>query len=214
MRGLGANGSTTRRARSPQENKIAIRVKTHWHTGADDPRGPEEIATVVATNVWKLADLGVTNLSKADYDIITPQRGFNIIAEFIAFMVHMTDRLVYGRLDDADRGALITTMVVRLAEIMEGNIHAILGDTDHAYQQAFIDKINRRIADYSTFEFPNKEPGYVELRYLGNSMREIMEGSDQPWIVDQIREIEVPIMLADLKRTIDGFFPNVEPKAE
>jgi hypothetical protein len=189
---------------------MAIRVKTQWHSEGDDPRGPEEIATAIATNIWKLADLGVTNLSKADYDIITPQRGFNIIAEFIAFLVHMTDRLVYGRLDDEDRTALINTMVVRLAEIMEGNIHSVVGDHGHPYQQAFIDKINRRFADYSTFEFPNNEPGYVELRYLGNTMRDIMEGSDQPWIVDQVREIEVPIMMADLKKTIDGFFPSSE----
>lgn len=193
---------------------MAIRVKTEWHSEGDEPRGPEEIATAIATNVWKLADLGITNLSKADYDIITPQRGFTIIAEFIAFLVHMTDRLVYDRLDDEDRAALIKTMVIRLADIMEGNIHSVVGDTDHPYQQAFIDKINRRIADYSTFEFPNNEPGYIELRYLGNAMREIMEGSDQPWIVDQVREIEVPIMMADLKKTIDGFFPTAESAIE
>ena len=58
----------------------AVRVKTVWfRKGAT--RSPAELASVLASTLWRLADKLVDNLSRADYDIVTPARGYKIIAE-------------------------------------------------------------------------------------------------------------------------------------
>ncbi|MFZ5472727.1 MAG: hypothetical protein ACOZBV_02210, partial [Pseudomonadota bacterium] len=99
-----------------------VRVKTVWFNKEGKQRSEQETASVIAATIWRLCDKGVDNLSRAEYDIITPQRGFKIIGELSCFLVHYTDRLVYGRIDEASRSALISAIGKRLAEIMEQNI--------------------------------------------------------------------------------------------
>ncbi len=188
-----------------------IRVKTDWHSDSDEPKGPEEQATVVATNIWKLADRLTINLQEADYDIVDLQRGIGIMVEAMAFMVHLSDRLIFGRIDDDERTAFISTMAGRLAEIVEGNIHDLLDDHDHPYQAAFLEKINARSAEYATFDFDPEHPGYPVRHFLGSCVRDLMLDKDKSWIADQISEIEIPKMLDVLKRTIDGLYPKHTP---
>uniref|UniRef100_E6QSS3 Uncharacterized protein n=1 Tax=mine drainage metagenome TaxID=410659 RepID=E6QSS3_9ZZZZ len=187
---------------------MAIRIKTTWFKQENEPKGPEKQATVLATTIWKLADRAVTDLSKADYDIITPQRGFGLLAELSAFMIHMSDRMVYRRITDGDRQTLIQVTAVRLAEILEDNIHEIINDHEHPYQAAFIDLVNRRGNDYAEFEFSPEQPSFLVLRYLGNCIRDIMQSNDQSWVIDQIMEVQAPDMVPDLIKTVDGLFPH------
>jgi hypothetical protein len=60
-----------RRISSQGSSNHALRVKTVWFKKHGE-RPAEEVATVLASNIWRLADKAVDNLSKADYDIITP----------------------------------------------------------------------------------------------------------------------------------------------
>lgn len=183
-----------------------IRVKTVWFKKAEGPRDSDQTASVIAAVIWKIADRTVTNLSKADYDIITPQRGFTIIAEMIAFLIHLSDRLIFGRTDDPRRSDLIQSMGNRLAEIMEKNIHDVVGDDGFDYQTNFLDMLNRRSENYSDFDFPADQPNFQVRRYLATHIRDIMEERDKSWVMDQIMEIEVPLALETLKKTIDGLF--------
>lgn len=183
-----------------------MRVKTVWFKKESEARAPDQTATVIASVIWRLADKTVTNLSKADYDIITPQRGFKIIAEMIAFLVHMTDRLIYERADETRRGALIQALGVRLAEIMEQNIHSIVGDDGFDYQSNFLDMLNRRMEDYATFDFPADQPDFSARRYLGSCILDMMEKRDQPWVIDQMMELEAPEALETLRKTVNGLF--------
>ena len=188
---------------------MAIRVKTIWFKKADAPapeKTAEKTATVVASMIWRLADAVVINLSKADYDIITPQRGFKIIGEMSAFFVHVTDRMLFGRVDDAERQALIQALALRLADVMVENIHATVGDDGFDYRSNFLDMLNRRTGEYADFSFEPDKPNFVVLRYLGHCLLGIMEKSDQPWFIDQIMELEAPQALETLKKTVDGLF--------
>ena len=56
-----------------------VRVRTVWFK-KDGERSAEEIATAVATTTWRVADKAVDNLGRENYDIITPARGFKLIA--------------------------------------------------------------------------------------------------------------------------------------
>lgn len=186
-----------------------VRVRTTWFK-QDDARPLEETASVIATNIWRLADKAVDNLSKADYDIVTPQRGFRIIGELTCYLVHYADRLVYGRFDEALRAALISATGLRLAAIMEENILDFTGgvkDPEYDYQQGYIDLLNTRMGDYSEFEFTADKASYQALRFLSLQVREVMQDSDKSWIQDQLIDIEIPDMMGTLKKTIDGFYP-------
>ena len=193
-----------------------LRVKTKWFK-KEGERPPEEVATVMASMLWRLADKAIDNLSRADYDIITPQRGFKIIAELTCFLVHYMDRLAFERMDDTQRQELISATGIRLAEVMEQNIldfNEGERDPDYDYQEGYISLLNKRMQDYAAFaEFalPNGKPDFQPARFLSLMIREDMEKSDQSWIQDQLMDIEVPAMMEMAKKNMDGFYPPSEP---
>jgi len=184
-----------------------IRVKTNWFKDGQS-KDIKETASVLALVLWRLADRFTINLSTADYDIITPQRGFILMAEFLAFEVQYADRLAYNRIDDATRAAFVQAVAKRLAEMMEENIREIAphDDEDYDYQAGFIDLLNRRLVDYATFDMVDEKPTFATLRYLGNCVRDVMDKRDQPWIIDQIMEIETPETIETIKKTMRGLF--------
>lgn len=182
---------------------MALRLKTVWFKNAGG-RSSAEVASVLASTVWRLADEVVNNLSKFDCDIVTPERGVRILGEVAAFLLHMSDRMVYGRLPEAQRAPLVQAAGRRLAELMEENIRAMGASDDFDYRANFIDFLNRRSADYSTFDCAPDKPSFPLLRYLGLAVRELMLESDQPWVADQIMDIQAPEALGMLKKTVDG----------
>lgn len=189
---------------------MAIRVKTVWFKNAGG-RSAAEVSTVLASTVWRLADNAVAGLSKADCDIVTPERGMRIVGEVAAFLLHMADRMLYGRVPDAERERLVQGAGKRLAEIVRDNIRAMAPDDDFDHRANFIDFLNRRFADYATFECAPDKPSFTLLRYLGLAVRELMLASDQPWVADQIMEIEAPEALGTLKKTVDGLLAPAQP---
>ena len=188
-----------------------IRIKTTWFR-KDAGRAEDETASVLALTFWKMASKAVDDISKADYDIVNPGRGFGIIAEMGAFILHITDRMLSDRVDEERRTALIGAAGVKLGEFMASNIHDLLNDdTDKRdYQGEFLDFLNRRTEDYETFDFPPDEPNYAIKRYLANVMRERMEAHDQTWIIDQVIEFQAPEAIENVAKLINGFFPRQE----
>jgi len=185
------------------------RVKTTWFK-KDAEHAVEETASALATTIWRMADRAMDNLSRADFDIITPQRGFKIIGELTDFAVHYVDRLVFPRLSDVDRGELVSALGGRLAEVMEENILDFTEgekDADYDYQQGYIDLLNARMTEYAHYDFPDDRPSFQALRFLSLQIREDMEKSDQTWIQDQIMDIEMPEILGTVKKQVDGFYP-------
>ena len=190
-----------------------LRIKTTWFR-KDAGRAADETASVLALNFWKMANKSVDDISKADFDIIDLGRGFGLIAEMSAFMIHIADRMLYERVDEDRRGALIASAGVHLAEFVESNIRDFLNDDrdERDYQEEFLDFLNRRTEDYETFEFPPEEPNYAIKRYLANVIRERMQGADKTWILDQIIEFQAPEAIETVQKLIDGFFPKAEPE--
>ncbi|HNQ04028.1 MAG TPA: hypothetical protein PKH69_05390 [Thiobacillaceae bacterium] len=190
-----------------------VRVRTVWFK-KEGERPAQEVATVLASTAWRLADKAVDNLSKADYDIVTPERGFRIIAELTCFLVHYMDRLVYGRVDEGRRAEIVSATGLSLAQNMEDNILEFTGgqkDPEYDYQRGFIDRLNARMADYAEFEFPVDKASFQALRFLSLQIRDIMVDSDKSWIQDQLMDIEVPEMMATMKKAVDGFYPPPAP---
>lgn len=186
-----------------------LRIKTTWFR-RDAGREEDETASVLALTFWKLASKAVDDISKADYDIVNPARGFGIIAEMGAFTLHLADRMLFDRVDDERRTALIGAAGVKLGEFIQTNIRDLSNDDNDTrdYQEEFLDFLNRRMEDYATFEFPSDEPNYAIKRYLANMVRERMEAHDQTWIIDQIIEFQAPEAIENVTKLMDGFFPR------
>jgi hypothetical protein len=192
--------------------RMALRVKTVWFRKEAGARPPAEVATVLASTVWRLADNAVSALSKADYDILTAERGVQVIGEMIAFLVHMADRMVHGRIPEPERAALVQATGTRVAELMAENVRAMVGDDGFDYRANFVEFLNRRSADYATFEFDPARPSFAVMRYLGLAIRERMTAPDQHWVADQVMEFAAPEALGTLKKTMDGFYPPVKAR--
>lgn len=192
---------------------MPIRVKTVWFK-KDGERSAEEIASAVATTTWRVADKAVDNLGRENYDIITPERGFKLIAEFLAFLVHYCDRMAYATLTPERRIAVLQAVSLRLAEVMEQNIHSMVGKDDgRDYKKEFIDFLNRRFAEYAEFEFPDDEKAsFPALRFLGLQIRDEMDEKDKTWVMDQIMDIEMPEMMGTVRKSFKGLLSDAPVK--
>lgn len=182
---------------------MALRLKTVFFKNAGG-RSTAETASVLASTIWRISDEVVANLSKWDCDIVTPERGMRILGEMAAFLLHMSDRMAHGRMAEAERARFIQVAGRRLGEIAQENVRAMVGDDGFDYKGNFIDLLNRRGADYATFECAPDRPSFPILRYLGLAVRELMLESDQHWVADQIMDIQAPEALGMLKKTVDG----------
>lgn len=186
-----------------------VRVRTIWFK-KDGERTPNEIASAVATTTWRVADKAVDNLGRENYDIITPARGFKLIAEFVAFLAHYCDRMAYATLAPERRIAVLQAMSNRLGELMEENIISVAGpDANRNFKAEFIEFLNRRFEEYSEFEFPDEEKAsFPALRFLSLQIREEMGDNDKTWIMDQIMDIEMPEMMGTVRKSFTGLLSD------
>ncbi len=190
-----------------------VKVRTIWFK-KDGERTPNEIASAVATTTWRVADKAMDNLGRENYDIITPARGFKLIAEFVAFLAHYCDRMAYATLSPERRIAVLQAVSNRLGELMEENIISVAGpDGNRNFKAEFIEFLNRRFEEYSEFEFPDEEKAsFPALRFLSLQIREEMGDNDKTWIMDQIMDIEMPEMMGTVRKSFTGLLSDAPVK--
>jgi len=124
-----------------------------------------------------------------------------VLTEFIAFLVQLVDRSVYGRLGEADRAQLIAEVVRHLAATMENNQMDLFGPGE--YRKPFIDAINARSGEYAEFEYRDGEPGYACLRYFASRVSEAMAEGDNRWVIEQVMDVEAPEMVRLVKNLVE-----------
>lgn len=185
---------------------MAIRVRSQWHNRADGAKSPQQVATVIASLIWRVAEEKVTHMQQEKFQIRSKEQGFAMIAEYLAFLLQYTDRFVHGRVDESYRATLIGAVAKRLAEILEDNQNTYIGPSTDSYQSRFVSLLNDRLADYATFDYEDGEPNYPCRRFLGSKMLDLMPERDKSWTIDQVVEIEVPNAMALLRKGLTGLF--------
>lgn len=174
-------------------------IRTRWRKkGA---RTLAERAGVMGANVWKIATQVYRHMEKEGFRFGSDGQVTVVIGEMIAFLVQLADRLLYGRLPEADRAALVSDLVRHLAHTMENNQLDLLGPGE--YRKPFIDLFNARSAEYASFDYAGGEPDYACLRYFAGRVAEAMAASDDKWVVEQIMEIEAPEMVRVMTRLVN-----------
>jgi hypothetical protein len=178
--------------------QIAL-VKTRWRKKG--PRTLEERAGVIGANVWKIALEIFKHMEKEGFRFGSDRLVTNVLTEFIAFLVQLVDRAVYGRLGDAGRATLIGEVVRHLAATMENNQLDLFGPG--AYRQPFIDALNARFGEYAGFEYRDGAPGYACLRFFATRVSDVMAEGDNKWVVEQMIDIEAPEMVRLALKLVD-----------
>ena len=179
---------------------MAVRLKTRWHRskrsernreGSRREKSLENLSSVVAFNIWKLAKEAFTRMEKENFRFREDTQAIDFIAEFCIFMLHITDRMIYGKLDEEQRGPLINGIAMEIAKTIEANQTDLLGPGN--YLDAFIEKLNDRLANYAECGFDEAEgPAYDFKRYLAQSIAGIMSITDDKWVLEQVMDIEAP----------------------
>jgi len=178
--------------------QIAL-VKTRWRKkGA---RTVEERAGVIGANVWKIALEVFKHMEKEGFRFGSDRLTTEVITEFIAFLVQLADRAVYGRLAEEERAALIGAVVRHLAATMENNQQDLFGPGE--YRKPFIDLLNARFGEYAGFEYRDGEPGYPCLRFFAGKVAEAMAPGDSKWVVEQMMDIEAPEMVRLVRKLVE-----------
>ena len=175
-------------------------IKTRWRH-KKVPRTPDERAGVIGANIWKISIEIFKHLEKDGFRFGSDRQVTAIITEFIAFLVQLTDRAVYGRSSDAERAELINALAGHLAKTMENNQLDLLGPGD--YRAPFIQTLNDRFEDYAQFDYVARDPGYACVRYFGSKVSDAMASSDNKWVLEHMMEIEAPEMVRLIKKLVD-----------
>jgi hypothetical protein len=178
--------------------QIAL-VKTRWRKKG--PRTLAERAGVIGANVWKIALEIFRHMDRECFRFGSDRLTTEVITELIAFQVQLADRAVYGKLDQAERAALIGEVVRHLAATMDNNQRDLFGPGE--YRKPFIDRLNARFADYAGFEYRGAEPGYACLQFLATQVADAMASGDNKWVVEQMMDIEAPEMVRLVARLIE-----------
>ena len=184
-----------------------MRVKSKWNIKGR-ARSLGEIGGAAAFIVWRIAQQGTLNLENEGFQTDTNAQRLDVIAEFVAFLVHMADRLKAGDLEQAQRQEFITSLARHLADQVQENRSDAQGKGD--YRRAFIELLNTRTADYAEFTMTDGEPGYAMKRYFGEHVRAVMGARDNRWITDQVMDVEVPEAMRPLGRALRDLFARPE----
>ena len=181
---------------------MAVRVKHRWNQ-QQAPRSVAQMANAVGATLWKLAANVVLNLENENFETETQAQRIDLMEEIVCYLVHIGDRWLYSRADESPRGEFVSCLVKDLARMLEDSRVDVQGEGE--YRAAFIDKLNRRSAEYSGFSYSDEEGGSFAMRCrLGDYVQAQMGERDQRWIPDYIVGREAPEIEAALRRSLTG----------
>jgi hypothetical protein len=174
-------------------------VKTRWRD--KEPRTLADRASVIGANVWKIALEIFKHMERDGFRFGSDRMVTDVLSEFIAFLVQLVDRSVYGRISEADRATLIGEVARHLAATMENNQLDLFGPGE--YRAPFIALLNERFGEYAGFAFADRRPPLPCLRFLAAKVADAMATNENKWVVEQVMDVEAPEMVRLIDRLVE-----------
>lgn len=183
-----------------------MRARSTWR-GHQSGVAIEDNARALGYICWEIALVKARSLHE-DYVYENDDQRVGVIREYLCFLVHVADRLVFDSLGAERRSRFIQTLGDAAARHLQRNLEDVYG-RGVDYRNPFIELLNERIAEYSQHGFADRRPGYPMLRGLGRHAQNLM-GEDQTnrWVIDQIMEIDAPDAVEQLQRGLDNLFAS------
>lgn len=182
-----------------------MRIKSRWNQ-KDRARSIQETASALGFIIWRISQNALLNLENEGFQTDTQKQRLDVISEFLAFLVHVVDRIVYERMDEEERHEFINALAKKLSDFVQDNARDFAGSGDH--RSPFLDLLNRRMDVYADFTFADGEPGFALRRYLGECVTRVMGERQSKWIDDQVMDIEVPEAMKTLNRGLGNLLPE------
>jgi len=182
-----------------------VRVKSKW-SKKDKTHSVEEIGGALAFIAWRIAQNILLDMENNDYQTDTQLQRLNIIEEFLAYTIHIIDRMTIEKFTDEDRQRFMTELVMKTAKHMEDNKRDIIGPGD--YKQPYIDRVNERMGEYAEFNYDpeNGGPSFPMRRFFGDRVAVQMGEKNRKWVADQMIEVEAPEILDALLKAVPNLF--------
>lgn len=165
-----------------------MRVQSHWfREGKEKP--PEALAHAAAFIAWRQARAALQRMRGADFEIAAGPQYFDVLAEFLAFLLACADRTAFAKLPPENRARFTQAFGQRLAEIWAENRQELLGQGRAA---DLVEHLNARQDDYAACQWAEGKPDFAFLRCLAHALAQSLPERDQSWVHDQAMEIEGP----------------------
>ena len=175
-----------------------MRVKSKWHK--NQVKTIEDIGGAMAFICWRITKNHLEDLINEGF-VIEKEQVFDVIVEYLCFLIQCIDRLVFKTLSAEQRQELINKLAKQSAFYFQENKEDRIGEGNH--WKAFINTYNQRSEDYSDYEFVDGEPDYHFLRYFAEKVQKAMTDVDEKWIVQQIIEIQAPKAFKKINQSVD-----------
>jgi hypothetical protein len=188
------------------ETVVALRIKSHWHDDGTE-RSLDEIAGALAFISWRIAKDKAINLHGQDFVYESDRQRFAVITEYLIFQLQIIDRLavIELQLADADRRRLIVALARHLAGHLHDNSVDIFGPGD--YVGPFIEKMDRRAAEYAELNYTADGPSYPFMRHLGFEIQQLMgESQENRWVIDQVMDRDGIDIDREIRRAVSNLF--------
>ncbi len=197
----------------------AIRVKSHWFKEGQT-KTPEQHASAMAFIVWRTAQQMLKRMRGVDFDIDAGEPYFAFMRETLVFLICVTDRIAYARLDEDTRRLFTTELVRRAADTLQDNEADLLGGATGAdYRDSFIDLVNQLQGHYAEFgadaatqAVDGFVPDFGFYRYLGRRLEPTLPEKDRRWVLDQVMAVEAPQAVEVIQSAMRGLF-DAGPRA-
>ena len=181
-----------------------MRARTRWHRSGRE-RSPDEVAGAIAFTAFRLSRAMLENMRKARFGIDAGARYFEFLAEALAFSIQCACRIAWPRLSDDEQQPFAVALARHAAGHLAENESDVLGLRSPAQVEiAFIERLNRRFAEYAELDYGADGPGFAFLRYFATLVTGIVPPEDARWVHDQVIAIEGPVAAATLARVVDG----------
>lgn len=190
---------------------MRIRLKTKWNKQEREV-SLEDTVSVLAFNAWKIGMQALLEIEKQNFQVDTQMQRVAIIEEMMAFLVHVLDRISYEALNEADRGQLIASFALKLADHVQDNARDFAGAGD--YRNPFINKLNARMENYAEDSWASieQEPAFSMSLNFGNFIAAALGPRDQQWVLDYIQRVLMPEILKTYKSVL-GRLGFLAPRA-
>lgn len=185
--------------------KLVTRTRNKWkQTGQQ--RTTADNATALGYIVWQLALNGAKQLHLEDFRYDSDDQRVRVIEEYLAFLVHLADRISFSGLQGSERADFVSGVASAAARHLERNKEEIIGAEDH--RSEFLELLNQRSSEYGSCSYAGG-PGYSMLRALGLHVQIVM-GSDQTnkWVIDQVMDIDAPDLSRQLSRSVNSLLES------
>lgn len=187
-----------------------MRIKTRWNK-QDKARSIQEVASALGFTMWRIGQTALLNLENEGFQTDTQLQRVEVMQEFMAFLIHMVDRMAYERMDDEERGEFVTAVARKIADYVQDNTRDCIGDGDH--RAPFIARLNQRMDDFAEFAVVDNEPSFQMLRFFGDRMTEVLGERQRKWVSTQVIDIEAPNGMKTLRRAMASLVPEQQPAA-